>query len=425
MLSSRYALAVMTRLTRGLRDSAIYLAALKPHLIHYPMTDIPTSSYPSFLERVIECYESDKQSEPELTFDEWVGAYHKYLRSRFPKAHLEGRRPGVLGQTPDGYTVCAPPVYQVNGQLMGSIVSFNILCVCNLGGYLAAKIAHYRCLQSDQLLDDDQLKFRLRNYILVRLSADEFRMVRQWRRHVLINGDDLLAAQQRFFCRIFFIVSAMLGLELSVGKTYEHLRYANINSTCFDVVRGPDGTRTAYEIPYLNTGLYFGNNKVMSTRETDNSEVELEELAPHVAVIDRVVEGALPGKSAEVLRNYVHHHRADLLKECRGRNLFVARSLGGFGCRVPCGFTFHVTPSQKSEIFRILSSGTYYNAQLPSYPRRLSTDGVEILRPWYDPRLPSAGIKKLRKSKSSGVELNTFRIDVTVDVISIDYFKYL
>lgn len=174
-----------------------------------------------------------------------------------------GERPGISCQV--------QKVTQTNGQLMGSIVSFLVLCLAN-GAVL------------DLFQRGDPLERSLQDYIH---SAD-------------INGDDLLTVVdgKDEFNR-FAQVASTCGLKMSVGKSYYHPTYANINSTAFHYnlenqkayleegwTSSPDGIPNMFckehvngpspevpcELGYFNVGLYTENHKVMDRVGADSAE---------------------------------------------------------------------------------------------------------------------------------------------------------
>lgn len=159
-------------------------------------------------------------------------------------------------------------------------------------------------------------------------------------------------------------MGSVFGLTLSVGKVYVDNVYANINSTAIHC--DCNSTTSACIVQYLNTGLFFGQNKVMSRRDIDLSEEQsMSNFAPHIAVIDKVVSGSLPGKQRQILSAYMSLHRDALTIEARGRNLFIHQSLGGWGIGLPVEWDFYVTDTQKLEA------------------NRLALDaGISLQRPW-------------------------------------------
>lgn len=253
-----------------------------------------------------------------------------------------------------------PPILQQNAQLMGSKLSFILLCLCNAGLYLAVR------KRTDKRLGIAWTKERMLFWLLM----------------VLINGDDLLTQFTQQEIDDFLEIGKDVGLRMSVGKVYQHDRYANINSTSFDC---PIEDGHAMCVPYLNTGLFFGQNKVMS-RVGGVDELTEEERtfgpAPHIVVMDEVLDGALPGMKTDLLKTYLEYHKDALRIEARGRNLFVSRSLGGWGCTTLPDWQFHITPTQQNEIARL-----YRPDLVPlEFPIKRKHIGKEIedidARPW-------------------------------------------
>jgi hypothetical protein len=93
---------------------------------------------------------------------------------------------------------------QERGQLMGSIVSFPILCIAN------AAICRM-ALEADQ-----SRVFTLRDCPLA------------------INGDDAIMKMTRKSVKIWETIGSYCGLSPSIGKVYESNRFLNINSTTYN-----------------------------------------------------------------------------------------------------------------------------------------------------------------------------------------------
>lgn len=238
---------------------------------------------------------------------------------------------------------------QTNGQLMGSPLSFPILCLLNLSLYLNVR---------KQFAQEIESEFDLRT------SMDT----------VLINGDDILFAGTNREFDIFVELGTELGLTTSVGKTYYHREYANINSTSF--MCRLDQRTFCREIEYLNTGLYYGQNKVLSRDDEDERQRDL------VSTINRVVSGALPGQACRTLKNFLGLHREEINAVARGRNLFIHESLGGLGVRRPAGFAFRVSDEQRARALIMYRSRS---RPVPAArPRNFgeNTDVQEYVEPW-------------------------------------------
>jgi len=202
---------------------------------------------------------------------------------------------------------------QSNGQLMGSILSFPILCLANLGLIL-------RVLQPREGHNLELLK------------------------KILINGDDAVYQGTDTEWAEHARLGRQVGLEMSIGKAYRHRVFLNINSTCFHV-KGCE----VREIPFLNTGLLFGQSKVMNKESsrlgTAESHHEYEnDLIPN---LNEILRGCLPSKKCSILEYLFRTRKADILEECRAearlkgrkffmtRNLFIHESFGGMGVRAP------------------------------------------------------------------------------------------
>jgi len=123
-----------------------------------------------------------------------------------------------------GHTVEGLP--QVWGQLMGSVVSFIILCVAN-GAVIRKSLEVLYC----------------RRLTLAQCDA-------------LVNGDDGAVRAPFAFLDIWKQLAALCGLEPSQGKVYSHKTYLNINSTSY-LMRGG----VLRLIPYVNMGLMTGQKR--------------------------------------------------------------------------------------------------------------------------------------------------------------------
>lgn len=292
---------------------------------------------------------------------------------------------------------------QTNGQLMGSILSFPILCLANMGVYLLTTQNEHKGWSD-----------------LERLN------------HVLVNGDDMLYASHPDNWGDHVKIARDVGLEMSVGKAYSSSYYANINSTSYhyDLSLKEKSPKhfSPWQIDYLNTGLFFGQNKVLGTCDDDedlvgdNGEVKALSVLDCAAIpskviireltrscvepddmvhnllspLNRVLQGALPGKSKSILMKFLSLHASRIRAEqmCLlkingttrffSRNLFLPISLGGMGIEKPLGFGNKVKPIQKKVAKAILLNhpDMIHNSQRPVYlyePTKIETD---LSVPW-------------------------------------------
>jgi hypothetical protein len=248
-------------------------------------------------------------------------------------------------RTIDGKEICVTeevePVMQTNGQLMGSILSFVILCLVNLGLCLAVKLRGMK--------------------LGVELPRRK-KIVDRVRRKLLINGDDTLYAGTMRQFELHCELGAGVGLEMSVGKTYVHSSYANINSLSFDC----DLRRTASSckaIPFLNSGLFFGQNKVMGVLTEEEMEVTEQSKC---SVINTMLEGSYKAADqAALLGSYLSLHRDDIAREQKGRSLFIHPSLGGLGVKRPEGFKIFFNGPQLILAKTLLSNPCIQPAERP------------------------------------------------------------
>lgn len=282
-----------------------------------------------------------------------------------------------------------------SGQLMGSILSFPILCLSNMGLYL-------------DVTRDYQLGWTPEE----RLHA------------VLVNGDDMLycAPKELFYRHIE--TGRKVGLEMTVGKAYHHYSYTNVNSTCIDC---PLRSIHPYEISFLNTGLFFGQNKVMgkvslvSEDEDFRAQTEFGEGVPSgiVTVLPKVLAGSLPGRQCSLLKLWFNHHNYSstgilgqkILADCKVitpkgfhfRNIFLPISMGGMGVDAPNGWKYKVTKLDRKYAEMLWSERTFEftDTQFPlrgNEPRRVSQALAVPWSNWSKTKTPlSCGVLKNKR----------------------------
>jgi hypothetical protein len=120
------------------------------------------------------------------------------------------------------------PFIQKNGQLMGSTLSFPILCMVNLICYWMA----------------------MEEYLGCKISIHEL--------PVLVNGDDILFPSNSRLYKIWLEKIKKVGFKLSIGKNYVHNSVLTINSQCYKYSYG-DNSFTP--IKFVNCGLLTGQSK--------------------------------------------------------------------------------------------------------------------------------------------------------------------
>jgi len=259
-----------------------------------------------------------------------------------------------------------------NGQLMGSILSFPILCLANLGVYLFATKESQKYWTPNERIN-----------------------------HVLINGDDMVYASEEEVWAKHVDVGKKVGLEMSVGKAYVHREYLNINSTSFHCplhnyeqhLKG----RVCREIGYLNTGLFYGQHKVQGKEGQKDEKLasshhsDVEGIVPN---INCLLRGSRPGKQIDLLKKLFEVQHKAITDECKTytnqgkpfqRNLFIPESLGGMGVSAPEMFRFKISKEELYVAHGFINEfpDIPYTDQfpLPGYPLEKKLD-PEFKQPW-------------------------------------------
>jgi hypothetical protein len=128
---------------------------------------------------------------------------------------------------PKKYSSKLPSVTQTNGQLMGSILSFPILCIANM---IALWISLEKYL-------DCHIQFK-------QIGA-------------LINGDDIGFRTNSDHYEIWKDIVRTFGFDLSVGKNYIHKKYVTLNSQYYSYTE-----EKFKQFDFFNTGLLLGESKL-------------------------------------------------------------------------------------------------------------------------------------------------------------------
>jgi len=211
-------------------------------------------------------------------------------------------------------------IQQSNGQLMGSVLSFPVLCAINLACF----------------------KLALDEYLGREIAVEDL--------PVKINGDDIAFRANEDFYRVWLKWIRIGGFTPSQGKNYISRSFWTINSEGYHVQQR-NGKLALTKMGFLNTGLlYCGRTEYeVDWREsgakvglrTENREM------PFTAKVNRVItESNNPRRT--LLR--VHElYRADIAYHThRGEiNMHAAPELGGLGIVLPDGCTTRFTAWQQ------------------------------------------------------------------------------
>jgi len=181
------------------------------------------------------------------------------------------------------------------GQLMGSVVSFPVLCIVN------AALTRYAM----ELGSTSRMPIGLRDG------------------RFCFNGDDIAAvmtARQRYAWRL---VTRAGGLSESIGKTFYSRDFVQMNSTTFF----PQG-RELLQVPYVNFGLLMGYKR--SGGKVGLADVADVDSAASLGARARELVGLAPPRLHGTLMKWFVRHHFDVLSTLH-IPWYVHESLGGVG----------------------------------------------------------------------------------------------
>jgi len=209
----------------------------------------------------------------------------------YPEANKDG-----------GITHQVPTTEQNNGQLMGSNLSFPILCLANLIGYWMT----------------------LEEYTGLKFEPSQL--------PVLINGDDILFRtpkprpdDPKSFYELWKKNIDALGFKLSVGKNYVHDTVFTVNSQCWVVSGAMEAVPQFRRIRHLDVGILTNENAGMR-QET--------RVLPLAERLNQVLAGAHNKERAwKRLKSYYRKELKEWMQVGRHTtfNVFSAVALGGLG----------------------------------------------------------------------------------------------
>jgi hypothetical protein len=189
------------------------------------------------------------------------------------------------------------PAEQQNGQLMGSVLSFPILCIINL-------ITYWISVEPMKNLDE---------------------------LNVLVNGDDIMFGCNRKSYQDWLTLLPEAGLTPSPGKNFFHKKFGTVNSALFFKKKN----ECAEYVPFFNAGMLLGQSKV--------ARVEEGRFKPIHCLHQSVLHGALNPVRADSRFKF---YNLDALNECSildngtRLNWYLPRSMGGLGMKLPEGSQF-------------------------------------------------------------------------------------
>jgi hypothetical protein len=238
------------------------------------------------------------------------------------------------GKVPDGVldSVPLPPTTrQTNGQLMGNILSFPILCMVNMAGWILS------------MLDGpmDHLRLALwrglkRGY----WTLDELNSF-----PVLINGDDILFKATRDEYVRWREVIGQFGLQLSVGKNFFSDKFFTVNSELYTA----NGFVTRPWWGGLLTDTVRMRNELKWELGTDVLTGDLRKIVPD---IQGLFLSSFPAHRRQAANTVFLETYTPMLAPYKGLNWFIPVELGGMGLESD-GRASRVTYAQRKLAVRL------------------------------------------------------------------------
>jgi hypothetical protein len=197
---------------------------------------------------------------------------------------------------------------QRRGQLMGSIISFPVLCIVNA----------VVCQWAIELAEGRRIGLR------------NLRMA--------INGDDVVLRSKESVYPYWQKIAAWVGLEESIGKTYVSREFFNINSRTYIRLTAPIkyqttcGDRTVTrernftKVKFINSGLLQGMNR----SSVQDVEAHIDDPRLNIGAVAHVLVQETPEKVLPVVYDAFLERHKNALKRLR-LPWFIPRWLGGLG----------------------------------------------------------------------------------------------
>jgi hypothetical protein len=185
------------------------------------------------------------------------------------------------------------PIVQQTGQLMGSPLSFPILCIVNM-------LCHWITLYPNEENPE-------------RVPS-------------LVNGDDIAFFANQKEYDAWSAAIKEFGFVKSVGKNYCHGRYCLINSELFSCTRHKEGVRVR-QLPFFASGLLLGRSKVAEAIGGDTVEKP-----PVVTTLEICLKGS--NDPTRTLSRFMFYHKDKVESVTRKKlNPFLPMSRGGLGIK--------------------------------------------------------------------------------------------
>jgi len=197
---------------------------------------------------------------------------------------------------------------QQNGQLMGSVVSFPLLCLANAA----------MCRWAIEVTENKP--------VLLKDSR------------MLINGDDVVIRSKKTLYNNWRQITSFGGLEESIGKTYRSQDFLDINSTSFErvprfeiEVKNADGRTVRRQqcwkrTKYVNMGLLLGLKRSQGKAGLDDQDDPINNIGTRCRTLIREAPTEL---QPTIMRIFIETH-SKILKSMR-LPWYIPEWLGGIG----------------------------------------------------------------------------------------------
>nr|UJQ92822.1 MAG: putative RNA-dependent RNA polymerase [Narnaviridae sp.] len=229
-----------------------------------------------------------------------------------------------LVQYPEGSPFADDPVKMTCGQLMGSPLSFPVLCLINVACYWLALEEYLEC------------------------------QVERMELPVLVNGDDICFKANQAFYGVWKKWTERGGFTLSQGKNFIARDFVTINSKGFTVLPSTATGSRSYGFKrhgFLQTGLLYHGEASrreqgpMCTKIGTDRPDKFEQ--PFHQKVNDILSSANSPKRA--LLRVFHFYRDAIREHTRNGelNLFAPQELGGLGIQLPEGASTRFTAWQQ------------------------------------------------------------------------------
>jgi hypothetical protein len=261
---------------------------------------------------------------------------------------------------------------QKRGQLMGSIVSFPILCVAN-----------YCLIRMAQIWSNDHGPF-------------------------LINGDDCLIGHLGHFPHFWRKIGTAMGLSESIGKTYNSDSFCTLNSLYFKMNKGK-----WVSMKHVNMGHLLAKKSGGDKETKGNHEL---------GVLHQELIAKSPEKMKGLLHDYFIYLHSNKLKDFRG-SWFLPTYLGGLGLLPKGGDWSRYEKCKAAGLKKLMSDG----ARIPTIPTEktwFTHDEIQQKLKQNVPGYEIFGAERLQEEVGEAILINWMLFNTSVEFLCMPDIKF-